>query len=87
MNHPMLRKRTQELMDHCDRQNLNWKERLKGLPGNDDRLTLAALATSLGFSLRGAFDPSKSLAELESEKKISQEESKQLDDLRRRLAP
>ena len=87
MNSTALLKRRQELQLHCEQQKINWKESVKNLPNDDDGVILAALATALKFSLRGAFDPSKSLADLESERKIAENEAKQLDDLRRRLAP
>jgi hypothetical protein len=87
MNQATLHKRRQELQGVCEQRKLNWKERIKGLPENDDRVIVAALATCLNFSLRGAFNPSKSLAELEREKKASEDQTKRLEDLRRRLAP
>jgi hypothetical protein len=86
MSKAMLRKRKQEMQDLCEQQKMNWKERIKGLPQNDDGVILAALATLLNFNLRGAFDPSKPLAQLELEKKASEDRARQLGELRRRLA-
>jgi hypothetical protein len=84
MNPTTLKQRKQEFQKHCEQQKLHWKEGIKGLP-DDDGVVLAALATSLKFSLHGAFDPSRSLTELENERKVSEEEAKQLEDFRRRL--
>jgi hypothetical protein len=69
MNQSTLRKRRQELQDLCEKQKLNWKERVKGLPENDDGIIVAALATTLNFNLRKAFNPSTPIPELEREKK------------------
>jgi hypothetical protein len=87
MNQAALRKRRQELQDLCEQQKLNWRERIKGLPENDDGVVSAALATLLKFNLRGSLDVSKPLAELERERKTLDEQAKQLEDLRRRLGP
>jgi hypothetical protein len=87
MDQATLRKRRKELEQLCEQQKLNWRERIKGLAENDDGVILAALATCLNFSLRGAFNPGKPLADLERESKVSREQVKQLDDLRRRQAP
>ena len=45
----------------------DWKERIKGLLQDDDRVIVAALATCLNFSLRGSilpFAPTKALSGL-----------------------
>ena len=87
MNSETFAKRRQQLEHQCEQEKLNWKERIKGLPTDDDGVIVAALSTLLKFRLRGAFDPSKSLSELDRERKASEEEARKLDDLRRRLAP
>jgi hypothetical protein len=87
MNQATLQKRRQELQNLCEKQKLNWKERIKGLPENDDGVIVAALATCLHLSLRGVFNPSKPLAELEREGKAAEDQAKPLENLRRRLAP
>jgi hypothetical protein len=85
MSQATLSKRRQELQQFCEQRKLDWKERIKGLPESDDGVILAALATTLKFNLQGAFRPSKPLAELERESKASEDQAKQLDELRRRL--
>jgi hypothetical protein len=87
MNSETLQKRRQQLEHQCEQEKVNWKERIKGLPADDDGVIAAALATLLKFRLRAVFDPSKSLRELDRERKASEEEARKLDDLRRRLAP
>jgi hypothetical protein len=87
MNSETLAKRRKQLEHQCEQEKLNWKERIKDLPTDDDRVIVAALSTLLKFRLRAAFDPSKSLSELDRERKASEGEARKLDDLRRRLAP
>lgn len=79
MNEEVIYKRRQELQLQCEREQLDWQERIKGLPEDDHGLILAVLATSLRFSLRGAFDPSKSIADLDRERQIVDAESKRFD--------
>jgi hypothetical protein len=87
MNSETLAKRRHQLEHQCELEKLNWKERIKGLPTDDDGVIVAALSTLLKFRLRAAFEPSKSLTELDRERKTSEAEAKKLDDFRRRLAP
>ena len=67
MNAAALSKRRKELEDRADQEKLDWKDRIKGL--TDEPVVVMALATVLGFNLRGVLDPSKSLADLDRQKK------------------
>jgi len=58
MNQVTLRQRIQELQNLCEQQKINWGERIKRLPQDDDRLIVAGLATLLNLSLPGALNPS-----------------------------
>jgi hypothetical protein len=67
MNAKALSERRKELEKQADKENLDWKDRIKGM--KDDHLIVLALATILGFNLRGVLDPSKSIAELEKHRR------------------
>jgi hypothetical protein len=79
MDAQVLSNRRKELEARADQEKLEWKYRIEGL--KDDRLVVLALATALGFNLRGALDPSKSLAELDRQRKEIQATSKHLEAL------
>jgi hypothetical protein len=67
MDTEALSKRRKELEARADQENLDWKDRIKGL--KDDHVVVLALATLLGFNLRDALNPSKSIADLDRQRK------------------
>jgi hypothetical protein len=79
MDAQALSSRRKELEVWADQEKLDWTDRIEGL--KDDHLVVMALATALGFNLRGALDPSKSIAELDRQRKEIEAASKHLEAL------
>src|SRR5262249_5370846 len=79
--------RRRELQRLCEQRQINFKDRIKGLPNEDDGLILAVLAATLKFNIRSAFDPSKSIADLDKESIRSLDETRQLEEIHRVLSP
>jgi hypothetical protein len=67
MDSEALSKRRKELEARADQEKLDWKDRIKGL--KDDRVVVLALGTLLGFNLRDTLNPSKSIADLDRQRK------------------
>ena len=67
MDSEALSNRRKELEARADQEKLDWKDRIKTL--KDERLVVLGLATLLGFNLRSALDPSKSIADLDRQRK------------------
>jgi hypothetical protein len=69
-----LARRRAELSARADERGIDWQSQVKGLPTDDDRLMVAALATLLGVDAHEAFDPAFSVDELERRAERSQAE-------------
>jgi hypothetical protein len=69
-----IQQRIEQFQKRCEQRKINWREHVKRVP-DDPRPILAGLATLLNISIHGAFDPSRSLDDLENESKSVDEEA------------
>jgi hypothetical protein len=80
------RNRVEELVERAERKGVDWKAKTSGLAQDDERVLIAALATSLGIDAIQALDERLSLEELDERSRRMAEQAEAVEREMRDLA-